>query len=81
MRDRGVNATIEALPEAEEAWVDHVIATADMTLFSKADSWYLGANIPGKKRVFMPYAGGVQDYRRRCDEIAGKDYEGFLISA
>jgi len=71
---------IEATEEAEDAWVDHVREIADLTLFSRADSWYLGANIPGKKRVFMPYVGGFQPYRERCDEIAANGYEGFALS-
>jgi cation diffusion facilitator CzcD-associated flavoprotein CzcO len=74
-------ATIEATAEAEAAWVDHVAELADLTLFSKANSWYLGANIPGKKRVFMPYVGGVANYRQRCDEVTAGGYEGFAISA
>jgi cation diffusion facilitator CzcD-associated flavoprotein CzcO len=72
---------IEATAEAETTWVDHVSELADLTLFSKADSWYLGANIPGKKRVFMPYVGGVANYRQRCDEVVARGYEGFAISA
>ncbi len=56
MRERGV-ATVEADAAAEAAWVEHVNAVAEMTLFMLADSWYLGANIPGKPRVFMPYPG------------------------
>ena len=74
------NSTIEATHEAEDEWVRHVADIAGLTLFSKADSWYLGANIPGKRRVFMPYVGGVMMYRQRCDEIAAKGYEGFAIS-
>jgi len=80
LRARGL-ATIEATPEAEDAWGDHVARIADMTLFSKANSWYLGANVPGKKRVFMPYAGGVAQYRKRCDDVAANNYEGFTVSA
>ncbi len=72
--------TIEATPEAEGAWSDHTAELAELTLFSKASSWYLGANIPGKKRVFMPYVGGVGGYRERCDSIAANGYEGFAIA-
>ena len=50
---------IEATPQAEEAWVAHVNEVAGMTLYPQANSWYLGANVPGKPRVFMPYPGGV----------------------
>jgi cyclohexanone monooxygenase len=58
-----------------------VAEIAELTLFAKANSWYLGANIPGKKRVFMPYVGGVAMYRQRCDDVAAAGYEGFAISA
>ena len=71
---------IEATPEAEDAWVEHVNEVADRTLFKFADSWYLGANIPGKPRVFMPYVGGVGTYRRKCEEVAANRYEGFVLS-
>ena len=50
------------------------------TMFMLADSWYLGANIPGKPRVFMPYAGGVGAYRQKCDEVAAAGYEGFVLA-
>ncbi|MDP1821262.1 MAG: NAD(P)/FAD-dependent oxidoreductase [Acidimicrobiales bacterium] len=73
-------ATIEATPAAEEAWVDHVADLAQLGMFSKANSWYVGANIPGKKRVFMPYVGGVANYRHRCDAVAANAYEGFELS-
>ena len=71
---------IEATPEAEDAWVAHVNEAAAATLYVQANSWYLGANVPGKPRVFMPYVGGVGLYRETCDAIAAKDYEGFVIS-
>jgi len=71
---------VEATAEAEDAWVDHVHDVASVTLFPKANSWYLGANIPGKKRVFMPYVGGFAPYRDRCDQVAANDYEGFALS-
>lgn len=72
--------SIEATAEAEEDWVHHTSELADLTLFSKAASWYLGANIPGKKRVFMPYVGGVQGYRERCSAVAAAGYSGFCLS-
>ena len=50
-------------------------------MFMLANSWYLGANIPGKPRVFMPYAGGVGTYRKMCDEIASNGYEGFILKS
>ncbi|UBU11351.1 flavin-containing monooxygenase [Nonomuraea gerenzanensis] len=71
---------IEADPDAEDAWMRHVGEVAAQTLFPRADSWYLGANVPGKPRVFMPYAGGVGTYRATCDEIVAKGYEGFVLS-
>ncbi len=71
---------IEATVEAEDAWVDHVNETANTTLYVKANSWYLGANIPGKPRVFLPYVGGVGVYRVKCEEVAAKGYEGFALS-
>ncbi|HMC52504.1 MAG TPA: NAD(P)/FAD-dependent oxidoreductase, partial [Acidimicrobiales bacterium] len=80
VRQRGLTR-VEATEEAEEAWVEHVHSVADMTLFPRANSWYLGANIPGKKRVFMPYVGGFAPYRRRCEDIAASGYEGFAFSS
>jgi cyclohexanone monooxygenase len=71
---------IEPSLAAENAWVDHVNEVAHKTLYPSAASWYMGANIPGKPRVFMPYIGGVGAYRQRCDEIAAKGYEGFALS-
>jgi cation diffusion facilitator CzcD-associated flavoprotein CzcO len=70
---------VEPDEDAQEAWVDHVREVAEVTLFPKANSWYLGANIPGKTRVFMPYVGGFAPYRRRCEEIVANDYEGFTF--
>jgi cation diffusion facilitator CzcD-associated flavoprotein CzcO len=72
-------ASIEATPEAEDAWVAHVNEVANFTLYPLAHSWYTGANIPGKARVFMPYIGGVPMYRQKCDEVAAKGYEGFIL--
>jgi cyclohexanone monooxygenase len=70
---------IEAMPDAEDGWVAHVAEVAEATLFPLANSWYVGANIPGKPRVFMPYLGGVGNYRTHCDAVAGKGYEGFSV--
>ena len=78
MRERGV-ATAEADPQAEESWVAHVNEVADTTLFVLANSWYLGANIPGKPRVFMPYPGGVGTYRKKCNQVAVRGYLGFIL--
>jgi cyclohexanone monooxygenase len=68
---------IEAEEDAEDAWVQHNNEIADGTLYPLANSWYVGANIPGKPRVFMPYVGGVAAYKKKCDEVAAKGYEGF----
>lgn len=74
-RDGG-HTRIEARPDAEAAWAAHVNDVANATLFPKANSWYMGANVPGKPRVFLPYIGGVGPYRQRCDEVADAGYEG-----
>ncbi|MGE0484627.1 MAG: flavin-containing monooxygenase [Gammaproteobacteria bacterium] len=79
LREQGA-ARIEPKPEAEAQWNDHVQDLANETLFPQADSWYLGANIPGKPRVFLPYIGGFGTYRKLCNEVAEKGYEGFVIS-
>ncbi len=68
---------IEAMPEAEEVWTAHVTAVAEPTIFMQANSWYLGANVPGKPRVFMPYIGGVGTYRAICEAVAAQGYPGF----
>jgi cation diffusion facilitator CzcD-associated flavoprotein CzcO len=70
---------IEALPAAEAEWTAHVAEVADATLMSRANSWYMGANIPGKPRVFMAYLGGVGTYRQECDEVAAQGYKGFAL--
>jgi len=80
MRAQGYRR-IEAEIEAEERWVDVVNEAAEMTLFLKAESWYVGANIPGKKRVFMPYPGGNIEYKKFCDDSVAASYEGFDIRA
>lgn len=70
---------IAADPQAQEDWVRKVNEAADKTLFPKANSWYIGANIPGKPRVFMPYVGG--HYRQICSQVAAEGYRGFRHSA
>ncbi|HLG98588.1 MAG TPA: NAD(P)/FAD-dependent oxidoreductase [Bryobacteraceae bacterium] len=72
-------ASIEATEEAENAWVAHVNEVGHSTLCPLANSWYMGANVPGKPRVFMPYIGGVGAYRQKCDEVAERGYEGFAM--
>ncbi|MFW6186770.1 MAG: hypothetical protein ACOC84_02040 [Actinomycetota bacterium] len=78
LEDQGLTRS-EASPEAEDAWGQHVNEAADTTLFPQANSWYLGANVPGKPRVFTPYVGGIGAYRATCDEVAAKQYEGFSL--
>ncbi|HXX12738.1 MAG TPA: NAD(P)/FAD-dependent oxidoreductase [Burkholderiales bacterium] len=80
MRNRGVTR-IEPTSAAVDSWVDEVNRAASATLLPQAKhSWYLGANIPGKPLVFMPYAGGMAHYRKICAEVAAKNYEGFKVS-
>ncbi len=79
IRERGLHS-IETTPEAAERWVSHVNDAANATLLPMAgSSWYLGANVPGKPRVFMPYAGGMATYRNICEAVAAKGYEGFVL--
>ena len=73
-------ACIEPSSEAEEAWVEHVNAVADSTLYPTCNSWYLGANVPGKPRVFMPYVG-FPPYVEKCREVVANGYAGFELSA
>ena len=80
MRARGV-ARIEATAQAEDDWVAHVNEVAQGTLYPQANSWYMGANIPGKPQIFMPYIGGVGAYREKCAEIAAQGYPGFRLAA
>jgi cyclohexanone monooxygenase len=74
-------ASIEASRPAEDAWVEHVNEVAAATLFPSTASWYLGANVPGKPRVFMPYVGGVGAFRQICDRVVANGYEGFVLGA
>ncbi len=71
---------IEAAKQAEEAWGKHVNEVADLTVYPFCNSWYLGANIPGKTRQFMPYVGGYPPYAEKCRFVADNDYEGFDLS-
>ncbi|HUD88895.1 MAG TPA: cyclohexanone monooxygenase, partial [Xanthobacteraceae bacterium] len=79
MRDRGIQ-TMEADKAAEDKWVEHVNEVAHGTLYPQANSWYMGANIPGKPQIFMPYIGGVGVYRQICNDVAAKGYEGFVLT-
>ena len=79
LRDQGL-AAIEPTAEAEAHWVEHVNEVGATTLYPEARSWYTGSNIPGKPRVFMPYVGGCDVYRKICDEVADRGYEGFALA-
>ena len=72
-------ATAEATAAARDAWMEHVTEVAYATLFPLADSWYVGANIPGKPRVFTSFLGGCGPYRAKCDEVAASGYPGFAL--
>jgi cation diffusion facilitator CzcD-associated flavoprotein CzcO len=81
MRQHGLKR-IETRDEAMDSWVAQVNAAANATLLPQAKhSWYLGANVPGKPQVFMPYAGGMAHYRKICTDVAARNYEGFTLSA
>jgi cyclohexanone monooxygenase len=73
-------ARVEATVAAEEAWRAQVLELADTTLFPRADSWYLGANIPGKPREMLAFSGGLPAYLAKCRASAERGYEGFAIS-
>ena len=78
LREHG-HTTIEPTVAAQDEWMGHVSDVANATLFPKADSWYVGANIPGKPRVFVSYVGGCGPYRAKCDEVAAAGYAGFAL--
>lgn len=80
LREHGYKR-IEADRVAQEEWVQHVNEVADSTLYPLANSWYVGANIPGKPRVFMPYVGGFAGYKQKCDAVAANHYEGFVLTS
>jgi cyclohexanone monooxygenase len=80
MRERNLD-TMEATKQAEDNWVAHVNEVAHGTLYPQANSWYMGANIPGKPQIFMPYIGGVGIYRQICNDVAAKGYEGFVMQS
>jgi cyclohexanone monooxygenase len=72
--------TMEPTEASQEAWVEHVAEVGSKTLFTKTNNWYLGANIPGKPRVFLPYVGGLMNYRIKCAEVAAEGYQGFTLT-
>ena len=71
---------VEATPEAEAEWIAHVAEVADTTLFPQANSWYMGANVPGKPRVFLPYVGGFPAYVEACNDVVANSYRGFALA-
>ncbi|MDG4664636.1 NAD(P)/FAD-dependent oxidoreductase [Mycobacterium sp. 236(2023)] len=74
--------TIEALPEAQDEWIEQATAIVAPTVLvhPSCNSWYNGGNVPGKKRMYMGYTAGIPEYRRRCDEIAAGGYTGFKLA-
>ena len=80
MRDHGFD-TIEPTPTAEEGWIRHGSDFANISLMKDTNSWYMGANVPGKPRVMLPYLGGVDGYRRICNEVVENDYLGFTLAS
>jgi cyclohexanone monooxygenase len=78
MRDIGA-ATIEPVQADEDEWVEHVNEVSKVSLRSTCSSWYVGANIPGRPRVFMPYIGGFPVYVQKCNEVMSNGFEGFVI--
>ena len=79
MREEGFE-TVEPTALAESGWNQHVQDCAAITLLPTANSWYMGANVPGKPRVFMPYIGGVNAYRQACDDVVEQGYLGFRMT-
>jgi cation diffusion facilitator CzcD-associated flavoprotein CzcO len=79
MRTKGFKR-IAADPKAEEIWTEHANGLTEGMLFTKTDSWFMGTNVPGKKRNFLFYAGGAPAFRDKCAEVAAKGYEGFILS-
>jgi cyclohexanone monooxygenase len=78
LRDLGA-ATIEPMQHDEDDWVEHVNEVSKVSLRSTCSSWYVGANIPGRPRVFMPYIGGFPIYVQKCNEVMSNGFEGFAI--
>jgi cyclohexanone monooxygenase len=81
LRDSNLQS-IEPTVDAELNWVAHVNQVAEGTMFTRpsCNSWYLGSNVPGKPRIFMPYVGGYPKYRERCEQVIANGYEGFELS-
>ncbi|MFE6741878.1 hypothetical protein [Streptomyces tubercidicus] len=79
LRQHGLTE-IDATAHAENDWCAHVADLAARTLYQDVDSWYTGANVPGKPRVFLAYTGGADRYRSECDAAARDGYRGFTLS-
>ncbi|WP_293001796.1 NAD(P)/FAD-dependent oxidoreductase [Mycobacterium sp.] len=81
LRANGIR-TIEATPSAQRDWIEHAtsLVAATVLVHPSCNSWYNGGNVPGKKRMYMGYTGGIPEYRRRCDEIAATGYNGFALA-
>ncbi len=79
MRDTGAR-TFEPKVEDEDRWVDHVNEVSQVSLRSTCSSWYVGANVPGRPRVFMPYIGGFPVYVQKCNEVMDRGYDGFVLA-
>jgi cation diffusion facilitator CzcD-associated flavoprotein CzcO len=81
LRANGIR-TIEALATAQQEWIDHAtsLVAATVLVHPSCNSWYNGGNVPGKKRMYMGYTGGIPEYRRRCDEIAAAGYTSFKLA-
>jgi cyclohexanone monooxygenase len=78
LRERG-NTHFDVDPDAQATWTAHVNEVVHRSLFGTSDSWYVGANIPGKPRVILAYTGGIRAYRMKCEELCENDFRGFLI--
>ena len=70
---------IDADIQSEEDWGEHVEEVASATLRYGCNSWYVGANVPGKRRIFMPYAGGIPKYNEKCEEVSNNGYKGYTL--
>jgi cyclohexanone monooxygenase len=79
MQDHGYNR-VDVDPAAQEKWADIVQGVIKGTVFTSADSWYTGSNVPGKPKRILAFAGGIVEYRKACDDVADKEYEGFVFS-
>ena len=72
--------TVACTLQAEDDWMAHAQEVASKTLFASANSWYTGANIPGKPRAFLPYIGGLGNYTAICKDVTAAGYRGFTFT-